>query len=444
MRKTSQFSLFSQRRFAPFFWTQFLGALNDNVFKTGVMTALTFDALHWTTMDRGFLNNLIPGLFILPFVLISAFAGQLADKFEKSCFIRRIKLLEIGIMAIAGFGWMTHNLWLLIAAVAGMGVHSALFGPVKYAYLPQKLEASELTGGNGVVEMGTFVGILLGQILGAMLVSHRQSGLELIAGGALAIALLGWICSRRIPDSPPPVPQLKINWNLFAEAARNLRFSSRNKTVFAAMLANSWFWFYGAILLAQFPVYTEAYLHGDYSIFVLLLSTFSLGVGTGSLLCERLSGHKVEIGLVPLGAIGLSLFGYDLYRASLAYGNTTAVDVFGFLQQVGSVHIVLDCLMIGIVGGIYIVPLFALVQTRCDPQHMSRTIAGMNILNALFMVAAALVAMVLLKAGLSIPQLFLLTALLNAVFALGLFIAVPEFPVSFIAWMRRHRLRRNE
>lgn len=442
MRKTNQFSLFGQRRFAPFFWTQFLGALNDNVFKTGVMTALTFDAMNWTTMDRGFLNNLIPGLFILPFVLFSAFAGQLADKFEKSRFIQNIKLLEIGIMLIAAFGWMTHNLWLLIAAVAGMGLHSALFGPAKYAYLPQKLAPSELTGGNGVVEMGTFVGILVGQISGAMLVSHQKNGLILIAASAIFFALFGWLCSRRIPQTPAPAPQLAINWNFFAETLRNLRFSGRNRTVFVAMLANSWFWFYGAIILAQFPVYTEAFLHGSYGIFVLLLSTFSLGVGIGSLWCERLSGRRVEMGLVPLGAAGLSLFGYDLYRASTSYTNTAAVDMIGFLQQIGSVHIVLDCLMIGVVGGIYIVPLFALIQTRCDPQHISRTIAGMNILNAIFMVAAALVAMSLLQAGLTIPQLFLVTAILNAVVTLLVFILVPEFMLRFVAWILLHSVRR--
>ncbi len=419
-----------------------MGALNDNVFKTGVMTALTFDAMNWTTMDRGFLNNLIPGLFILPFVLFSAFAGQLADKFEKSRFIQNIKLLEISIMLLAAFGWMTHNLWLLIAAVAGMGLHSALFGPAKYAYLPQKLAPTELVGGNGVVEMGTFVGILLGQILGAMLVSHQQKGLLLIAVGTIVIALLGWLSSRKIPDSPPPVPSLVIDWNFFAETLRNLRFSRSNRVVFFAMLANSWFWFYGAIILAQFPVYSSDFLHGDYGIFVLLLSTFSLGVGIGSLLCERLSGRRVEIGLVPLGAIGLTLFGYDLYRASTAYSNMDAVDVFGFLQQVGSVHIVVDCLMIGIVGGIFIVPLFALIQTRCDPHHMSRTIAGMNILNALFMVVAALVAMLLLQAGLSIPQLFLVTAILNAVITLSIFMLVPEFLMRFLAWILLHTARR--
>lgn len=442
MSKPSQFKLMTQRRFAPFFWAQFFGAFNDNVFKTALLTVLTFEALNWTTLDRGFLNNLIPGLFILPFVLFSAIAGQLADKFEKSGLVRYIKLLEIAIMLMAAIGWMRHDLWLLIAAVAGMGLHSALFGPVKYAYLPQKLAPDELVGGNGLVEMGTFVGILLGEVLGAVLVLYKPWGIELVAGGTIAIACAGWLASRAIPVSPAPAPELIINWNLATETVRNIRYSKQNRPVFLSMLANSWFWFYGAIILAQFPLYAKDYLHGDHSIFVLLLTIFSLGIGTGSLLCERLSGHKVEIGLVPFGAIGLSVFGFDLFLASTAYSNTTLVDIAGFVQQAGSTRILLDCLLIGVFGGLYIVPLFALIQTRCDPQHMSRTIAGMNILNALFMVVAALLAMVLLNAGLSIPQLFMVTAILNAVVALYIFTVVPEFLLRFLAWLMLHTTHR--
>jgi 1-acyl-sn-glycerol-3-phosphate acyltransferase len=442
MRKPSQFKLLTQRRFAPFFWAQFFGAFNDNVFKTALLTVLTFEAVSWTTMDRGFLNNLIPGLFILPFVLFSAIAGQLADKFEKSALVRYVKLLEIAIMLLAAVGWMRQDVWLLIVAVAGMGLHSALFGPVKYAYLPQKLAPDELVGGNGLVEMGTFVGILLGEVLGAVLVLHKPWGIELVAGGTIAIACAGWLASRAIPLSPAPAPELKINWNLATETVRNIRFSKQNRPVFLSMLANSWFWFYGAILLAQFPLYAKEYLHGDHSIFVLLLTIFSLGIGTGSLLCERLSGHKVEIGLVPFGAIGLTIFGFDLFLASGSYTNTSLVDITGFVQQQGSIRILLDFLLIGVFGGLYIVPLFALIQTRCDPEHMSRTIAGMNILNAVFMVVAALLAMVLLNLGLSIPQLFMVTAILNALVTLYIFTVVPEFLLRFLAWLMLHSTHR--
>jgi 1-acyl-sn-glycerol-3-phosphate acyltransferase len=441
-KETSQFALLRQRRFAPFFWTQFLGAFNDNVFKTALLTILTYDAARWTSADIGLLNNLIPGLFILPFLLFSATAGQLADKFEKSRLTRGVKLLEIAIMAVAAFGWLGHQLWLLVAAVVGMGLHSTIFGPVKYAYLPQQLRPEELVGGNGVIEMGTFVGILLGEVLGAMLVLHEPWGVQLVAGGTVAIAVLGWLCSRGVPHTPAPAPLLKIDPNPLTETLRNVAEIRRNRTVFLSVLGNSWFWFYGALLLAQFPLYAKRVLHGDHGVFVLLLTVFSLGIGAGSLLCERLSGRKIEIGLVPFGSIGLTLFGIDLFLASLAYVDAGPVGVAGFLARHGSWRILFDCVMIGMFGGFYIVPLFALIQTRSDPAHLSRTIAGMNILNALFMVAAALVAMALLGAGLTIPQLFLVTALMNAAVAAYIFLLVPEFLLRFIAWMLIHTVHR--
>jgi 1-acyl-sn-glycerol-3-phosphate acyltransferase len=442
MSQSSQFSLLTQRRFGPFFWTQFLGAFNDNVFKTALLVILTYDALSWTTMQPAILNSLIPGLFILPYVVFSATAGQIADKVEKSRLARFVKLLEIAIMLVAGIGWMTHTLWVLIAAVVGMGVHSTLFGPVKYAYLPQHLKQEELVGGNGVVEMGTFVGILLGQILGAALVQVKPFGVELVAGGTLLFAVIGLAASYRIPHSPAPAPDLKINPNPLSESIRNIAFSRQNRTVFLSMLGNSWFWFYGALILSQFPVYAKDYLHGDYSVFVLLLTVFSVGVGAGSLLCERMSGHKVEIGLVPFGSIGLSLFGIDLYFASLGYSNTAAVNLAGLLSQPGALRILFDIVMLGIFGGFYIVPLFALIQTRCDPQHLSRTIGGMNILNALFMIGAAGVAILMLSQGFTIPEMFLATAILNALVALYIFSLVPEFLMRFLAWMLIHTIHR--
>ena len=442
MSHPNQFSLLTQRRFGPFFWTQFLGAFNDNLFKTALLVVLTYDALSWTTLDPALLNNLIPGLFILPFVLFSATAGQIADKFDKGRLARFVKLLEIGIMLVACVGWWTHTLWLLVAAVAGMGLHSTLFGPVKYAYLPQQLKPEELVGGNGVIEMGTFVGILLGEVAGAVLVASKPNGIHLVAIGTLVCAVLGLAASWRIPPSPAPAPELRISRNPFAESLRNINFSRQNRTVFLSMLGNSWFWFYGALVLAQFPLFAKDYLHGDHSVFVLLLTVFSLGIGAGSLLCERLSGRKVEIGLVPFGSIGLSLFGIDLYFASAAYAGTEAVDAFALLAQPGVWRILADIVLIGIFGGFFIVPLFALIQTRCDQKHVSRTIAGMNILNALFMVASAGVAILLLGQGFTIPELFLVTALLNAVVAVYIFSLVPEFLMRFLAWLLIHTVYR--
>lgn len=442
MSQSSQFSLLKERRFAPFFWTQFLGAFNDNVFKTAFLVVLTFDALSWGITDPAMLTALIPGLFILPYVVFSATAGQIAEKMEKGRLARYVKIIEIGIMLVAGIGWMTKSVPLLLAAVVGMGVHSTLFGPVKYAYLPQQLKQEELVGGNGLVEMGTFVGILLGQILGAFLVKYQPGGIMMVAGGTLLFAVIGLFISMRIPLSPAPAPELKINPNPFSEMVRNLAFSRQNRTVFLSMLGNSWFWFYGAMILSQFPLYAKDYLHGDQTVFIGLLTVFSVGVGTGSLLCEKLSGHKVEIGLVPFGAIGLSVFGIDLYFASLAYAGTAGVDIWGLLGQHGSWRILFDVAMLGIFGGLFIVPLFALIQTRCEPTHLSRTIGGMNILNALFMIAASGLAIGMLKMGFTIPQLFLATAILNAIVALYIFSLVPEFLIRFLAWMLIHTIHK--
>jgi 1-acyl-sn-glycerol-3-phosphate acyltransferase len=296
--------------------------------------------------------------------------------------------------------------------------------------------------------MGTFVGILMGEVLGAVLVLQQPHGLLYEAAATVLVAALGLAAAYRIPHSPAPAPDLKISWNFVSESVRNINFSRKNRTVFLSMLGNSWFWFYGALILAQFPVYAKDYLHGDHGAFVLLLTIFSLGVGSGSLLCERLSGRKVEIGLVPFGSIGLTVFGIDLYFASLAFSGGALIpagvhlDAFALLAQHGMWRILFDVLMIGMFGGFFIVPLFALIQLRCDPQHISRTIAGMNILNALFMVAAAGLAIVLLGQGLTIPQLFLVTALLNAVVAIYIFSLVPEFLMRFLAWLLIHTVHR--
>lgn len=431
---SNQFALLTQRRFAPFFCAQFLGAFNDNLFKTALVTIITYDALAWTTVNVGLLNNLIAGLFILPFLLLSASAGQIADKFEKSQLLRMVKLLEIGIMAVAAIGWLTHNLWLLVAAIVAMGMHSTLFGPVKHAYLPQHLAPQELVGGNGMVQMGTFVGILTGQLTGAILITLQPHGVVFIIVATLAVAVSGWLCSRAVPLTPAADSALVISRQPFREIARNLRFAAQNREVFIAMLANSWFWFYGAMLLAQLPVFTRDVLHGEPAVFVLLLTGFSLGIGAGSLLCERLSGGRLQLGLVPAGAIGLTLFGMDLYVASSVYAGTVTVGATGFLAQGAGWRIVADCTLLGVAGGIYGVPLLAQIQMKAARAHLSRTIAGMNILNALFMVVAALTAMLLLQAGLSVPQLFLFTALLNLLLLALLCRLQPAYLRALVEW----------
>lgn len=429
----SQFALLLQRRFAPFFGAQFLGAFNDNLFKTALVTAITFDAASWTDLNVGLLNNLIAGLFILPFVLASATAGQIADKTDKAFLMRAVKLMEIAIMVIAAFGWAMHHLWLLVAAVVGMGLHSTIFGPVKHSYLPQHLSQQELIGGNGLVQMGTFVGILTGQLIGAAAMALGATGVTIIVVGTISVAFIGLLLTLMVPSSPPAAPDLVISRHLFAESVRNLRFSAANRDVFVAMLANSWFWFFGAMILAQFPVYARDILHGVPQVFAILLTAFSIGIGAGSLMCERLSGRRIHLGLVPIGALGLSVFGIDLYFASTVTmpAQVTAASLL-FGEQF---RVLLDCFLLGAFGGIYVVPLFALIQTRSEPSHLSRTIGGMNILNALFMVVAALIAMVLLSAGVSVPGIFLFTAVANLALLVLLCVMQPEYLREARRWL---------
>lgn len=345
-------------------------------------------------------------------------------------------------MVLAAWGFMANLLWPLVTALFLMGMHSTLFGPVKYAYLPQQLKQEELIGGNGMIEMGTFVAILIGEVLGAWL-AISANGSVLTSITIVGIAVLGYWVSRDIPLSPAADPELKINWNPVTETWRNIAFVRKNRVVWLSILGISWFWFYGATILAQFPNYAKEVLGGDESVFILLLSVFSLGIGVGSLLCEKLSGNKVEIGLVPFGAIGLTLFGVDLYFASTAVAATTApVDFAEFIKVFAHWRVLADIALLGLFGGFYIVPLYALIQTRSEKSHQSRVIAANNILNAFFMVISALVSMGLFALGLSIPQLFLATALFNAVVAIYIYTLVPEFLMRFIVWMLIHGVYR--
>jgi 1-acyl-sn-glycerol-3-phosphate acyltransferase len=442
MEEKSQFALLTQRRFGPFFVTQFLGAFNDNVFKNALIVLLAFQAADSMGVSSHTLINLAAGLFILPFFLFSATFGQLADKMEKSRLIRLTKLLELGIMVGAAVGFVTGNVWLLIGLLFLMGTQSTLFGPVKYAILPQQLREEELVGGNGLVEMGTFLAILLGTMLGGILIGLKPHGGTIVGGVVVVIAIVGYLSSRQVPTAAPVAPELRVNWNPLSETWRNLKFLRGNRTVFLSVLGISWFWFFGASYLAQLPNYTKLTLGGNEQVVTLLLTLFSVGVGAGSLLCERLSGHKVEIGLVPFGSIGMTLFSIDLYFAPPGFAGDQLTGAAAFLSQGGSWRVVFDILMLGLFGGLYIVPLYALIQQRSEAAHRSRVIAGNNILNALFMVVSAMLAIAVLGAGFTIPQLFLLTAFLNAAVAVYIYTLVPEFLMRFIVWILIHLMYR--
>ncbi|MDS4020900.1 MAG: MFS transporter [Candidatus Competibacter sp.] len=436
MAKGNEFTLLRERRFLPFFLTQFLGAFNDNVFKNALIILIAFQMAGADPGRSNFLINLCAGLFVLPFFLFSATAGQLSDKYEKSRYIRWVKLLEIAIMFGAAAGFMLDSVPLLIAMLFMMGCHSTLFGPVKYSIMPQHLKPRELVGGNAWVEMGTNLAILLGTILGGILIAWQQGHLW-VSCAVIIIAVLGYLSSLAIPQAPPAAPDLKINWNPLSETWSILRFTYRNFSVFQSVLGISWFWFLGSIYVAQLPNFTKLTLGGGEHVVTLLLTLFALGIGTGSLLCERMSGHKVEIGLVPFGSIGLTAFGVDLFFATPGVPpvGEELLGVLAFLSQPGSWRIVADVVLIGVFGGFFIVPLYALVQQRSEPTHLSRVIAGNNILNAVFMVAAAIIAVIMLDRGLNIPQLLLLMAIFNAAVAVYIFGLVPEFLMRFLVWI---------
>ncbi|MBK8181666.1 MAG: MFS transporter [Candidatus Competibacteraceae bacterium] len=436
MAHDNEFTLLKERRFLPFFITQFLGAFNDNVFKNALIILIAFQVAASDPTRANTLINLCSGLFVLPFFLFSATAGQLSDKYEKSRYIRWVKLLEIAIMLGAAVGFMLNNMPLLIAMLFMMGLHSTLFGPVKYSILPQHLKPEELVGGNAWIEMGTNMAILLGTMLGGILIAW-QGGHVWVSVAVIVIAVLGFLSSFAIPQAAPAAPDLEINWNLATETWRILKLTHQNFTVFQSVLGISWFWFLGSVYLAQLPNFTKLTLGGSEHVVTLLLTLFAVGIGIGSLLCERLSGRMVEIGLVPFGSIGLTVFGVDLFFAtpSVPLPGRELLEVGAFLSQPGSWRVVLDIVLIGVFGGIYIVPLYALVQQRSEPTHLSRVIAGNNILNAVFMVAAALIAVVMLQQGLTIPQLLLVMAVFNAVVAIYIFTLVPEFLMRFIVWI---------
>ena len=442
MAQHSQYQLLRERRFAPFFWTQFLGAGNDNVYKNALVIFVAFQAASLTSMSANDLVNIAAAAFIAPFVLFSATAGQLADKYEKSRLIRIIKLCEIGIMTIGAIGFYRRDLVLLFTALAGMGVHSTVFGPVKYAILPQNLRNDELIGGNGLVEMGTFVAILLGEIVGGLVIALKPHGPIVAGATTIAIAIAGYAVARGIPITPAVAPELRINWNPFTETGRNLRFAYGNRVVWLSMLGISWFWFYGATYLTQFATYTKDVLVGDEHVATLLLAIFSVGIGVGSLLCERLSGRKVEVGLVPFGSIGLTVFAIDLYFASRGLRPHGPYGAVEFLSVPQDWRVAANLVLLGMFGGFYIVPLYALIQERSEPAYRSRIIAANNILNALFMVASAGIALGMLKAGLTIPELFLAIGLMNAVVAIYIYSLVPEFLMRFLAWLLVHSVYR--
>ncbi|WP_448124798.1 MFS transporter [Pseudomonas veronii] len=444
MSHPSQFTLLRTRRFLPFFITQLLGAFNDNIFKQSLILAilykLTIDG------DRAIWVNLCALLFILPFFLFSALAGQFGEKFNKDALIRAIKVGEIVIMAVGATGFLFNHLQLMLLALFAMGTHSALFGPVKYSIMPQALREDELVGGNGLVEMGTFLAILAGTIGAGIMMSSAHYA-PVVAVAIVGVALLGYLASRGIPRAAASSPQLRLDWNIFSQSWATLRLGlGQTPAVSRSIVGNSWFWFVGAIYLTQIPAYAKEWLYGDETVVTLILTVFSVGIALGSMLCEKLSGRKVEIGLVPFGSFGLTVFGLLLWWHSGGMPqNVQANDWLAVLGYGQAWWVLFDILGLGVFGGFYIVPLYALIQSRTAENERARVIAANNILNALFMVVSAIVSILLLSvAKLSIPELFLVVSLLNVAVNAYIFKIVPEFTMRFMIWLLSHSMYRVE
>ena len=443
MMERGQFILLKQRRFAPFFWTQFLGASNDSVFKFAVTLLVTYEGPAYTSISTATAINLIAALFILPFLLLSATSGQLSDRIDKAGLMRAVKWLELCIMLIGAWGFAEKSFGILLLCVFLMGAHSTLFGPAKYAYLPQHLGPSEIVGGNGLVEMGTFVAILLGTLLGGALIDSGEQGNLYSGATCVALAFAGVLTSRHIPSTPPLDPGLKIDWNPLRVTWRTVQIARESRAVFLSLLGISWLWFYGVLLLTHFAPLAKDTLGGDPAVAQVLAGAFTLGIAVGSLGCARLSRRMLEIGLVPFGSIGMTAFGIDLYLACDGLPYSQMQDLAQFFGHARHWRVLIDLFALSACAGLYSVPLYALIQTRSVPSHRARIIAANNIINALFMVVASGYAIAMLgPAGLTVPQLLLSAALLNAAVAVYIYGLMPEFLLRFLSWLLVHSIYR--
>jgi acyl-[acyl-carrier-protein]-phospholipid O-acyltransferase / long-chain-fatty-acid--[acyl-carrier-protein] ligase len=418
----SQFSLFKTRRFWPLFATQFLAAMNDNVFRNALVVLMTYKLAQQWGLDARLLVTLAGGLFIVPFFLFSSLAGQLADKFEKTQLIRRLKLVEIFLMLLAAAAFYSAQLWALMGVLLLLGTQAAFFGPIKYSILPDLLAENELVAGNGLIEAGTFVAILLGTAIGGALILQPH-GVALITAVFLSIAVACWVLSFLIPAVKVAAPNIQINYNLFTQSWQIVRQAYAERTVFLAVLGISWFWLVGFIFLAQIPILGKDILGGNEQVITLLTILFSVGVAVGALACHKLTKGYMSGRYVGVGAFGMSVACVVLWAISPAVvlANAPLLGVVSFVQQAQNWGPLLAMFLLSIFAGIFTVPLYALMQARANPAHRSRVVAANNILNALFMVVASFITLGLVQLGLSVPQMFLVLGLANV-------------PVAYAAW----------
>ena len=393
------FYLLNTRRFAPIFTTSLLGALNDNILKNTLVILVVFQASTWTTLDSAIIAPLIGALFILPFFLFSGLAGELCDTLDKAVIARTVKLLEILLMVLATVGFALHSFTLLAFIVFGMGLHSTFFGPLKYSILPQHLHDNELVSANTLMESGTFVAILLGAILGGFFgqISHGGSIAGLIG---TSIAIVGYIASRTIPTASSQSPNTLIRFTVFAQTAKAIGYASSNRTRFFSILGISWFWLYGALFLTYFPTIVNTTLHANESVVTLFLALFTIGIAMGSVAYAILSHHTVKLSLMIAGAIGMGIFGMDFAYCIATYQNT--IELF---ENITFYRLLLDTILIGLLGGLFSVPLYTIIQRSSDDSVRSRVIAANNIFNALFMVTGSLLCMMAVHFGATVSHI---------------------------------------
>jgi 1-acyl-sn-glycerol-3-phosphate acyltransferase len=385
-----------------------------------------------------------PGLFILPFFIFSASAGDLADNIEKSRLIRYTKLAEIVIMILATIAFFFDQYLMLLGILFLMGTQSAFFGPVKYAILPQLIAPKDLIGGNALVEMGTFLAILVGTITGGILAGWDNAWIG-VSACVIPLACIGYLVSRQIPavELTAQAPIKPWKFRPVGQTIKAIKISRQERSIFLSIMAISWFWFLGASYLTQFPSFAKTYLGGDNTVVTALLVAFSIGVAVGSLLCERLSGKQIELGIVPIGSIGLTIFGMDLFFASPEVVPHTLLAIGQFLDQPYAWRVLFDLGLIGVFGGFFIVPLYALLQSRAKENERAKVIAANNIFNALFMVASAITGIVFLSVmEVTIPQYFFIISLMNVIVAMYVYAQLPEFVLRFFIWILGHTLYR--
>ncbi|ABI60674.1 acyl-[ACP]--phospholipid O-acyltransferase [Nitrosomonas eutropha] len=435
---SSQWKLLSSRRFLPFFVTQFLGAFNDNVFKNALVILITYAAMDNAGLSPQIMVTLAAGIFILPFFVFSALAGQLADKWDKARLIRYVKFVEIILMGGAATGFYLDSVLFLLGILFLMGAQSAFFGPLKYSILPDQLREDELIGGNALVSAGTFIAILLGTIIGGLLILAEQGG-WIVSAIVISVALAGWLFSLFIPPVQPAAADTTVSWHLLQDTRTIIQQARQNSTVFHAILGISWFWLFGATFLSQFPTFAKEIIGGNEQVVTLFLTLFSVGIGIGALLCDKLLKGKVAATYVPLGVLGMTFFTVDLYFASVAVVPASDHEFIGalsFLESFAHWRILLDLLVISISGGLYIVPLYAIVQNYAEASQRSRAIAANNIMNALFMVVSALGISVMLALDFTVPEVFLTIALLNGLVAIYIAKLLPyELARSILHWV---------